>query len=61
MARTWPLSLVDTTPAKEHRFDLYRIDLNGKNEQVVEQEVRADDPSWSSNGRWILFVGKLRI
>ena len=47
---------LDTSEAASN-FDLYIIDSDGMNEKAVELEVRATDPSWSSDGNWILFVG----
>ena len=47
---------LDTSEAASN-FDLYVIDSAGTNEQAVELKVRANDPSWSGDGNWILFVG----
>ena len=47
---------LDTSEAASN-FDLYVISSDGTDEQVVEQRVTANDPSWSRDGDWILFVG----
>jgi Tol biopolymer transport system component len=47
---------LDTSEAASN-FDLYVISSDGTGEHPVELRVTANDPSWSGDGDWILFVG----